>query len=471
MKTLCAIWLALLFGASVVFTANAYTTNAPGHTTNTFSYTTNAPNVSTNGSNVSSNAPSVSGGSSGYSTNAPGVRTNGVSASTNAPPAIAPLPVLVFTGTNSNPNGLYSAGRGSIYVQLNSQTNLVANWFKTTFSGATGWQAASSGGGLTALTGAGSVTVSNLGNGTWRIYAPSNSGGGGISTTGASYSLYTANALLKFTNGVLSYLYYAPDSPNFVDVISKGQTTASIAYPISGMGGGTDKMYVYRSTDNSSFSYVYTINLPYNDNVFNDSGLSPGTTYYYKTRGWNTNYGYGSYSSAAISVTTDPTPPAQDFTGSSSYFPAGLTDGDSFSISGADYSLFDGNYTYGSGQFNGDNGYNITWVTDHWTINGGDANSNTSNPNDPSGYYSGGSGGFSIGGFTYSNVGMNDNLSWTDNSGGTATFYVTGPSGEIFRGTGSSCSTTAGADDGGYSLYAVSESGDIYIGHVTLRGA
>ncbi|MEI8292146.1 MAG: hypothetical protein WCH99_21965, partial [Verrucomicrobiota bacterium] len=172
-----------------------------------------------------------------------------------------------------------------------------------------------------------------------------------------------------------------------------------------------------------------------------------------------------------------PPPPAQDFTGYNYYSPDYTTIDDGSTVVGAGGNAGNGTYTFSGGSAWNENG---DWL---FPSNDNDGNpvwqiclqdftdmywSDSWNPIDPSGTYNFRNNNgptISIEAFsaTYHSVVSEDRLSWTDNSGGTVIYYVTGPSGEIFRGSGSFCTTTA-ASDGHYALFAVTDSGDVLIG-------
>jgi hypothetical protein len=79
--------------------------------------------------------------SNGTSGGAPtiGTVTNTAGSSTNVPDAL-PEPVVVYAGTNT-PEGIYTAGRGSIYNRFDvaTGTNFQSQWIKRTSTGNTGW--------------------------------------------------------------------------------------------------------------------------------------------------------------------------------------------------------------------------------------------------------------------------------------------------------------------------------------------
>ena len=175
-------------------------------------------------------------------------------------------------------------------------------------------------------------------------------------------------------------------------------------------------------------------------------------------------------------------PPAQDFTGYNYYSPDYTTIDDGSTVVAADGSGGNGTYTFSGGSAWNENGDWLFPSSDNdgnpvWQIclqyNTDMYWSDLWNPIDPSGTYNfrnNGGPAVSIEAFstTYHAAVSEDRLSWTDNSGGTVTFYVTGPLGEIFRGTGNSCTTTE-AGDGHYFLFGVTDSGDVLIGEILLR--
>jgi hypothetical protein len=66
--------------------------------------------------------------------------SSSVGSTTSAPPAGIPLPISVWAGTNANPNGIYTAGYGSLYNQFDTTlTNLVQQWTKTSATGNLNW--------------------------------------------------------------------------------------------------------------------------------------------------------------------------------------------------------------------------------------------------------------------------------------------------------------------------------------------
>ena len=68
-----------------------------------------------------------------------GAVTNGATP-TNSPSGAIPLPVQNYAGTNF-PNGIYSAGYGSLYNQFDTPTgtNFISQWIKSTTTGNMGW--------------------------------------------------------------------------------------------------------------------------------------------------------------------------------------------------------------------------------------------------------------------------------------------------------------------------------------------
>lgn len=88
-------------------------------------------------------------------TSAPQLSTNQPASSTNVAPQVL-TPSVVAGGTNA-PEGVYYAGKGSIYNQFDSTgTNVVQQWVKTTTAGNTGWST------NLYLTGASALPAANL---------------------------------------------------------------------------------------------------------------------------------------------------------------------------------------------------------------------------------------------------------------------------------------------------------------------
>lgn len=93
-------------------------------------------------SSPSSALPGAGGAGGSYSTNLPGMTTNAPAPNTNTLPQIL-IPSVLAGGTNS-PEGVYTAGRGSLYNQFDTTgTNLTVQWIKGTTTGNTGWSARS----------------------------------------------------------------------------------------------------------------------------------------------------------------------------------------------------------------------------------------------------------------------------------------------------------------------------------------
>ncbi len=92
-----------------------------------------------------------------------------------------------------------------------------------------------------------------------------------------------------------------PQNPVYYDTsnATTGEYREFVAWGVisaSQVGSGFSAYKVYRSTDNSSFSLVATITNR-NVNYHLDTGLSTGTTYYYKIRSEDTNGNISEYSS------------------------------------------------------------------------------------------------------------------------------------------------------------------------------
>lgn len=131
----------------------AYTNNAnhgwmrTNTTTHRWEYLVSATLIATNGTATNTwtgtNGVSVwtsywpSSGSS--STTPPVISTNQASAGDTNPPAAVLTPSVIGSGTNA-PEGVYAAGKGSIYNQFDGSTNFITQWVKRTSSGNTGWQ-------------------------------------------------------------------------------------------------------------------------------------------------------------------------------------------------------------------------------------------------------------------------------------------------------------------------------------------
>ncbi len=81
----------------------------------------------------------------------------------------------------------------------------------------------------------------------------------------------TLNSELDFSNLLTDFQSAA--GPNPVNTVDLGW---QIGFD------DLDNIYVYRSTDNKNFSLV--ISLPGTDDDYTDSGLTTGTTYYYRIR-------------------------------------------------------------------------------------------------------------------------------------------------------------------------------------------
>jgi len=95
--------------------------------------------ANTSHAQFSTNRPDRISFGSTFGTNGVGTVTNTGSFNTN-PPAALPSAVAVWGGTN-NPNGLISAGYGSLYNQFDATTgtNLVQQWVKLNATGNTNW--------------------------------------------------------------------------------------------------------------------------------------------------------------------------------------------------------------------------------------------------------------------------------------------------------------------------------------------
>ena len=90
--------------------------------------------------------------------------------------AAIPFPVQVYGGTNA-PNGLYTAGVGSMFNLFDGTgTNLLGQYIKSTATGNTGWVLSSLGGGTNSASTNGLATIQYVQNATNTLAAPALSG-------------------------------------------------------------------------------------------------------------------------------------------------------------------------------------------------------------------------------------------------------------------------------------------------------
>jgi|GEM_PF-1300837 len=113
---------------------------------------------------------------------------------------------------------------------------------------------------------------------------------------------------------------------------------------------------VEHSTDAFTWTTVATTSA--NTTVYDDTGLSANTAYYYRVRAFN-SVGYSSYSSAAIGTTTNVSIPAPV-----SYWKLDETSGDAADSAGSNTLTNDNGATYSSGLIN--NAVNLSATSTQW---------------------------------------------------------------------------------------------------------
>lgn len=291
---------------------------------------------------------------------------------------------------------------------------------------------------------------------------------------GLTTNLAFNRIFLNYTNGVLVSITDMP-APSF-SYYSVGGDGSATGSRVEWTAINSTSVFISRSDGNDTSFGTET---EYGISGQLSEGLNYSTTYYYRARGYNAVYGYGDYVTNSFSTEPAP-PPASNFSGYQFYQAAYYTfdSGCTANVSGDMPGELSGTYTgNGAGLSNQkEGGYGglstdgSTWYFDAGPFSWAGVLTSSYDPANPNGTYSANS--VVVSDFSgspgYVGSVSEDRLSWSDNSGGSVTFYVVGPVGEIFRGTGSSCSTNP-TGDGHYFLYAVTQSGDILIGDVVLR--
>ena len=235
-------------------TSNTITSAGPNNgiiilfTNSTFAllnYFANLPN--TNGANLSylaTNGAAVIQNTVLWSP--PGNRPGSVSGGsvTNGVPQSVPSPVLVYGGTNA-PNGLYTAGVGSLYNLFDGTgTNFVAQYVKSTANGSTGWVINSAGSG-----GGGSGT--NIAGALVTVTSPA------PYTILSLVNAYSSNALVSTSSGVA--LNNAAGNPvNFTAATITGSNFNGSAAGLTNMGGNGIN---FTNLMHAEQNYPYTLNL------------------------------------------------------------------------------------------------------------------------------------------------------------------------------------------------------------------
>ncbi|MEI8288770.1 MAG: hypothetical protein WCH99_04810 [Verrucomicrobiota bacterium] len=128
---------------------------------------------------------------------------------------------------------------------------------------------------IASLTGAGSITVSNVGNGTWRIYAPTNSGGGGLAdapleNTVAAYGRKNG-AWVMLNPETVSYL-----SPDVTFGFYRSEEASGLSWTVNSPGNFPSTQFnVY---DDNNDSHIFSCTLNWADG---GSGAINSSGYYY----------------------------------------------------------------------------------------------------------------------------------------------------------------------------------------------